>query len=134
MAVPWAIGRVQAWYAAAGRPVPKAFLVAVDADTVRIAFNKGYARSEELREPLRESFRRAAWLMPVRVPGEENGVDAPSRNKPLEGGPLRATWKVLKQHPQCCCCPLSQTTILQPCPADSGCHDAGWEELSCVVD
>ena len=97
-AVPWALRRVADREEALRGRRPRCFLVAVDADTVRAAFNKGYARKEPMQEALRHAFAEADWLLLVRVPGKLNGADAPSRNGPLVPEFVRATWEVLRHY------------------------------------
>ena len=71
-------------------------VVAVDADTVRAIINKGYSRTERLREQLRKVFQCAPDILAVRVSGEDNAADAPSRGRPLEPEHVAATWGVLR--------------------------------------
>lgn len=93
MAVPWACTRL---HQRTGRR-PRRLVVAVDADSVRAAINKGYARSADIRAELRTLFAFCGQVRAVRVPGVMNAADGPSRGT-LPGEPqLTATWEILRQ-------------------------------------
>lgn len=93
-AIPWA---VRSLMERTGRR-PARLIVAVDADSVRVAVNKRYARSPALRESLGELFELCADVLAVRVPGLFNAADLPSRGKPPDGNLLAETWALLRPH------------------------------------
>ena len=72
--------------------------VAVDADAVRAAVNKGYARAAALRTQLRELFTFCPRDRAVRVPGKMNVADGPSRGASPVPEQLAATRGILGQH------------------------------------
>ena len=92
LALPWAI---LAASKVLGRR-PTACVIAVDADTVRSAANKGYARGRNVA--LADAFALCDWLVAVRVPGVWNAADAPSRDRPLVKARMDATWAILKAY------------------------------------
>ena len=71
-------------------------VVAVDADTVRSTINKAYSRTTALRTQLRRVFAATPHVSAVRVAGEQNAADAPSRGAALRAEHVAATWTVLQ--------------------------------------
>ncbi len=72
-------------------------IAAVDADTVRVATNKGYARSRTLRSAVRDALRSGP-LHVVRVAGTDNAADAPSRGREPTPAEETATFRILDGH------------------------------------
>lgn len=100
LAVVWALEVICASPLSAGRT---SFIVAVDADTVRVSLNKGYARPPALQAALRRVFAVSTWLQVVRIPGVLNSADKPSRGcLVLDPVMTRATWEVLKYYADAC--------------------------------
>ena len=77
---------------------PRRLLVAVDADSVRVAINKGYARSAALRQSLVDLFDACPDVLAIRVPGRQNAADLPSRGKPPTEDLMLATWEILRNY------------------------------------
>ena len=93
-AIPWALRQVTRLR----RRRIRACIVAVDADTIRNAINKGYARSARLRTTLVQIFDLCDWIVAVRVPGDFNAADKPSRGEPLVPRFVAKTWGILQAH------------------------------------
>ncbi len=72
-------------------------LAAVDADTVRVATNKGYAKSRSLRAAIRHALK-SGDLKVLRVAGSDNAADAPSRGREVLPAEAAATFGVLDAH------------------------------------
>ena len=66
-------------------------LVATDADVCRHAIEKQYSRSPALRDCLRSIRAACAAIEVLRVPGEENPADEPSRGKEVDRTKLLRT-------------------------------------------
>ena len=98
MALAWACQEVDAAYVVA----------AVDADTVRAVVNKAYARTPRLREILRDIFAAKCQVRAIRVAGNTNAADAPSRGKPLDQECVAETWRLLQREL------LDEATTRQP--------------------
>ena len=92
-AVTWAVAHV---VEKTGRR-PRRLVVAVDADSVRVAINKGYARSAPLRRSLAALFELCPETLAIRVPGVQNAADLPSRGKPPQEELVLATWSLLQE-------------------------------------
>jgi hypothetical protein len=100
LAVVWALETILRSPLCNGRT---SFIVAVDADTVRVSLNKGYARPPALQAALRRAFAASDWLQVVRVPGVLNSADRPSRGHlVLDPAMAAATWTVLRFYADAC--------------------------------
>ncbi len=91
----WAVARgVRVVRCLEGGAPARRIIVGVDADTVRVVVNKGYARTEGLRAPLR-AILTPGPVHAVRIPGVDNVADAPSRNKAIDEATRARSFRLL---------------------------------------